>query len=70
MTMTANEPDAEGWRRLFASLTGDAAVDAGIVRAFCDAHGVTAARVMAEMHARRRTDPEETRGNEGPRHGS
>ena len=53
--MTEIEPDSESWRRLFASLTGDAGVDAAAVRKFCDAHGVTAARVMAEMHAHRRT---------------
>ncbi len=53
--MTETEPDSESWRRLFASLTGDAVVDAAAVRKFCDAHGVTAARVMAEMHVHRRT---------------
>jgi hypothetical protein len=68
--MTANEPDAEGWRRLFAALTGDAAVDAGIVRAFCDNHHVTPARVMAEMHARRRTDPADACDNEDLGQGS
>ncbi len=64
--MTADEPDAEGWRRLFASLTGDAAVDAGIVRTFCDAHRVTPARVMAEMQSRRRPDRAQARGGEPP----
>lgn len=53
--MTKIEPDTESWSRLFASLTGDAVVDATVIRRFCDAHGITAARVMAEMHARRRT---------------
>jgi len=52
--MTTNQPDAEVWRRLFASLTGDSAVDAGVVREFCERHGVTPAQVMAEMHAHRR----------------
>src|SRR5262245_42084147 len=53
-TMIANEPDAEVWRRLFASLTGNSAVDADVVREFCEAHGVTPAQVMAEMHNHRR----------------
>jgi len=53
-TMIPNEPDAEVWRRLFASLTGDSAVDADVVREFCEAHGVTPAQVMAEMHNHRR----------------
>jgi hypothetical protein len=52
--MTLNEPDAEVWRRLFASLTGDSAVDAPVVREFCDTHDVTPARVMTEMHLHRR----------------
>ena len=52
--MTPNEPSAEQWRRLFISLTGDSAVDAGVVREFCERHGVTPAQVMAEMHAHRR----------------
>jgi len=51
--MTPNEPDADVWRRLFASLTGDPAVDATLIRAFCATHHVTPARVMAEMHSRR-----------------
>jgi hypothetical protein len=52
--MTPNEPDADAWRRLFASLTGDSAVDAPVVREFCDTHEVTPARVMTEMHLHRR----------------
>jgi len=52
--MTPNEPSAELWRRLFASLTGDSAVDAAVVREFCEQHGVTPAQVMAEMHVHRR----------------
>jgi hypothetical protein len=53
-TMIQNEPDAEVWRRLFASLTGNSAVDADVVREFCEAHGVTPAQVMAAMHNHRR----------------
>lgn len=68
--MTVEEPDAEGWRRLFASLTGNAAVDAGVVRKFCDTHGVTPARVMAEMQSRRRSNPTgEVRESESWRRG-
>jgi hypothetical protein len=52
--MTLNEPDAEAWRRLFTSLSGDSAIDAAVVRKFCDTHDVTPARVMAEMHLHRR----------------
>jgi hypothetical protein len=52
--MTPNEPDAEVWRRLFASLTGDSAVDAAVVREFCEQHGVTPAEVLSEMHVHRR----------------
>ena len=52
--MIPNEPEAEVWRRLFASLTGNSAVDAAVVREFCEAHGVTPAQVMAEMHNHRR----------------
>jgi hypothetical protein len=52
--MTSHEPDADVWRLLFASLTGDPTVDAAVVREFCDTHGVTPAQVMAEMHMHRR----------------
>jgi len=52
--MTLNEPDAEAWGRLFASLTGNSTIDAPVVREFCDAHDVTPARVMTEMHLHRR----------------
>ena len=55
MTLNENEPDADAWRRLFASLTGDSAIDAPVVREFCDAHDVTPARVMTEMHLHRRS---------------
>jgi hypothetical protein len=53
--MTGDGPDADTWRRLFVSLTGDAAVDAAVIREFCAARGVTPAQVMAEMQAHRRT---------------
>jgi hypothetical protein len=53
--MTGDEPDADAWRRLFSSLTGDATADAALIRAFCAARGVTPAQVMAEMQAHRRT---------------
>ena len=52
-TMTANEPDAVTWQRLFASLVGDAAVDAATIREFCNIHGLTPDRVFSEMQARR-----------------
>jgi len=51
--MTANEPDAVTWQRLFASLVGDAAVDAATIREFCNIHSVTPDRVFSEMQARR-----------------
>jgi hypothetical protein len=52
-TMTANEPDAVTWQRLFASLVGDAAVDAATIREFCKIRGLTPDRVFSEMQARR-----------------
>jgi hypothetical protein len=51
--MTANEPDGVAWQRLFASLVGDAAVDAATIREFCNIHGLTPDRVFSEMRARR-----------------
>jgi hypothetical protein len=42
--MTKGEPQAESWRQLFASLTGDATVDAAMIREFCVLHDVTPAR--------------------------
>jgi hypothetical protein len=48
-----NEPDAEAWRRLFASLTHESAGDAALIRAFCETHRVTPARVMAELQRHR-----------------
>ena len=52
-TMTKNEPDAVTWQRLFASLVGDAAVDAAKIREFCNIHGLTPDRAFSEMLARR-----------------
>jgi hypothetical protein len=57
--MSPNEPDAQAWRQLFASLTGDSAVDATMIRTFCDTHGVTPAQVMAELYNHRRTVQQE-----------
>jgi hypothetical protein len=57
--MIQNQPDTDRWRQLFASLSGDPAIDAAVVREFCDANGVTPARVMAEMHAHRQTVQQE-----------
>jgi hypothetical protein len=54
-TMLPDEPNAEVWRRLFASLTGNSTVDAAMVREFCETYRVTPAQVMAEMHNQRRT---------------
>ena len=51
--MTSNEPDAVTWQRLFASLVGDAAVDAATIREFCSIHGRTPDRVLSEMQTRR-----------------
>jgi len=48
--MNADAPDAATWRRLFATLSGDATV----IREFCKTHGITAAQVMAKLHAHRR----------------
>ena len=53
--MTKSEPQAESWRQLFASLTGNATVDAATIRQFCDLHDVTPAQVLAKMQAHRRT---------------
>lgn len=52
--MAPNKPDAEIWRRLLSALTGNAAVDAAVVREFCGANGVTSAEVMDKIHAHRR----------------
>jgi hypothetical protein len=52
--MAPKEPDAEVWRRLLSTLTGNAAVDAAVVREFCDANGITSAEVMDKIHAHRR----------------
>ena len=52
-TMTPDQPDAVTWQRLFASLVGDAAVDAATIREFCSIHGLTPHSVFSEMRARR-----------------
>jgi hypothetical protein len=52
--MTKNEPDAVTWQRLFASLVGNAAVDAATIREFCDIHDLTPHRVFSEIQARRK----------------
>ena len=50
--MSEAEPDPEAWQKLFASLCGDPAVDAAVVRTFCNTYSITTARLMDEMHAR------------------
>ena len=65
MTTDPSEPDWATWRQLFAALSGDATVDAAIVREFCDTHGVSAARVMAELQSHRRTDGRRNNGSGG-----
>jgi hypothetical protein len=66
-----NEPDAEVWRRLFASLTGNSAVDAAVVREFCDTNGVTSAQIMDKIHSHRRINQQQegARKPDGLRHG-
>jgi hypothetical protein len=54
-----NEPDPEAWRRLFASLTGNSAVDAAVVREFCDTNDVTSAEVMDKIHSHRRINQQQ-----------
>ena len=54
--MTKGEPQAESWQQLFASLTGDATVDAAMIREFCDLHEVAPAQA-AETIARSRRRP-------------
>jgi hypothetical protein len=51
--MTKNEPDAVTWQRLFASLVGNAAVDAATIREFCNSHDLSPPRVFSEIQARR-----------------
>ena len=46
---------AARWVQANPKVTGDAAVDAAVIREFCAARGVTPAQVMAEMQAHRRT---------------
>jgi hypothetical protein len=57
--MTKSEPTADLWRELFASLTGDATVDAAVIRKFCDLHNVTPTQVLGQMHAHRRNTQQE-----------
>jgi hypothetical protein len=57
--MTPNEPDAEVWRRLFGSLTGNSAVDAVVVGEFCDTNGVTSAQFMGKLHTHRRINQQQ-----------
>jgi hypothetical protein len=52
--MTANEPDAKVWQRLLAALTGNSAVDAAVIREFCNTNRVTSAQVMDKIHWHRR----------------
>ena len=49
--MTSNEHDAETWRRLLASLTGNSAADAERIREFCRVTGMTSAEVLEKMQA-------------------
>jgi hypothetical protein len=57
--VTPNEPDAEVWRRLYASLTGNSAVDAAVIREFCDTNGVTSAQVMDKIHSHLRINQQQ-----------
>jgi hypothetical protein len=57
-----NEPNAEAWQRLFATLTGEAAIDAATIRQFCAKHGVTPAEVMRELLAHRSTARQRDQG--------
>jgi hypothetical protein len=55
--MTPDEPE-KMWRRLLASLTGNSAADAALIREFCRATGITSAEVLEKMHARGRIKPQ------------
>jgi hypothetical protein len=57
-----DEPNPERLQQLFASLTGDAASDATIIRQFCARYGVTPAEVMRELLAHRRTARQRDQG--------
>ena len=63
--MTSNEPDAVTWQRLFASLVGDAAVDAATIREFCSIHGLTPDRVLSHSNRSRQPLPLAYWGAEG-----
>jgi hypothetical protein len=54
--MTPDEPDAEIWRRLLASLTGNSAVDAALIREFCHMNGITSAEVLEKIQSHGRID--------------
>jgi hypothetical protein len=55
------EADAQAWRRLFTSLTGNSAVDANVVREFCDTNGITSAQVMDKIQSQPRIGQEDQR---------
>ena len=55
--MTSDEHDAEMWRRLLASLTGNSAADAELIREFCRVTGITSAEVLEKMQAHGRSSP-------------
>jgi hypothetical protein len=65
--MTPNEPDAEVWRRLFASLTGNSAIDAAVVREFCEAQGVTSAQVVDQIRTHGRINQQQDEARKNPR---
>lgn len=56
--MTSDKHDAELWRRLLASLTGNAAADAARIREFCRETGITSAEVLEKMQAHGRINPQ------------
>jgi hypothetical protein len=56
--MTPDEPDAQMWRRRLASLTGNSAADAALIREFCRMTGITSAEVLEKMHAHGRINPQ------------
>jgi hypothetical protein len=56
--MTSDEHDAEMWRRLLASLTGNSAADAEFIREFCRVTGITSAEVLEKLQAHGRINPQ------------
>jgi hypothetical protein len=48
-----------GLTAFLASLTGNSAVDAAVVREFCDTNGVTSAEVMDKIHSHRRINQQQ-----------